>query len=484
MAPERSKFAGEQIMTLQPSTAASNYNTEEIWRKDRDHFLHPWTHFDSFKKDGSLVIAEGAGAYVMDSRGKRYLDGIGSLWSMGIGYGRNEMADAIAEQVRRLPFFNTFVDTTNPPAAELAAKLAELAPGSLNHVAFACTGSDANDTAVRLAHFYHARRGQPQKRHIISRWDAYHGSTYLGMSLTGRSGDRSPDFHYITDIVHHVSSPYVYRRPDGMSVEQFGDFLVNELEQKILELGPENVAAFIAEPILGAGGVLVPPLGYHNRTRELCRKYEILYISDEVVTAFGRVGYWFASKDVFGIEPDIIVTAKGISSGYIPLAATIFSDAIYDVISAPNPDAWFTQGFTYSGHPVACVAGLKNIEIMEREDICGHVRKVGRYFETRLQELYDLPIVGDVRGRNFMMCTEYVADKKTKAVFGERVSIGKRISGHCEELGLIVRPLEHLNIMSPPLILTERQVDELIEKLSAGIRATVDGLVRDGHRIG
>jgi adenosylmethionine-8-amino-7-oxononanoate aminotransferase len=484
MPGERSKFAGERIMPLEMKAPASNYNTEEIWRKDRDHFLHPWTHFESFKKDGSLVVAEGSDAYIIDSRGKRYLDGIGSLWSMGIGYGRNEMADAIAEQVRRLPFFNTFVDTTNPPAAELAAKLAELAPGSLNRVAFACTGSDANDTAVRLTHYYHARRGNPQKRHIISRKDAYHGSTYLGMSLTGRSSDRSSQFHYITDIVHHVSSPYVYRRPEGMTPEQFCDFLVNELEQTILELGPENTAAFIAEPILGAGGVLVPPLGYHGRTRELCRKYDMLYISDEVVTAFGRLGHWFASKDVFGIEPDIIVTAKGISSGYIPLAATIFSDAIYDVIAAPDPDAWFTHGFTYSGHPVACVAGLKNIEIMEREDLCGHVRKVGPYLEKRLRDLYSQPIVGDVRGRNFMMCTEYVADKKTKAVFGEGVAIGKRISNYCEELGLIVRPLEHLNIMSPPLILTEAQVDEMVDKLEAGIRATVDSLVRDGHRIG
>ncbi len=471
-------------MTTAAAGLASNYDTQAIWQKDKDHFLHPWTHFDSFRKDGSLVIAEGSGPYVFDSRGKRYLDGIGSLWSMGIGYGREEMAEAIADQVKRLAFFNTFVDTTNPPAAELAAKLAELAPGSLNHVAFACTGSDANDTAVRLCHYYHARRGKPQKKHIISRWDGYHGSTYLGMSLTGRKGDRSPLFHYITDFVHHVSSPYVYRRPDGMTVEQFCDALVEELERKIVEIGPENVAAFIAEPILGAGGVLVPPPGYHRRTREVCGRHDVLYISDEVVTAFGRVGHWFASKDLFDLDPDIIVSAKGISSGYVPLAATIFSDAIDEVIGAPDPDAWFTQGFTYSGHPVACAAGLKNIEIMEREDICGHVRQVGPYLEQRLAELYDLPIVGDVRGRNFMMCTEYVADKTTREVFPEGVNIGKRIADHCEAQGLIVRPLEHLNIMSPPLILTKDQVDELVEKLSAGIRATIDSIVRDGYRVG
>jgi adenosylmethionine-8-amino-7-oxononanoate aminotransferase len=470
-------------MTAATATLLFNDHAQAIWQKDRDHFLHPWTHFDSFKQEGSLVITEGSGPYVIDAQGQRYLDGIGSLWSMGIGYGREEMADAIADQVRRLAFFNTFVDTTNPPAAELAHKLAELAPGSLNHVLFACTGSDANDSAVRLSHYYHARRGEPQRRHIISRIDAYHGSTYLGMSLTGRRGDRSTSFHYITDIVHHVSSPYVYRRPKGMSVETFCDFLVEELEAKILALGPETVAAFIAEPILGAGGVLVPPPGYHARTRELCRRHGILYISDEVVTAFGRVGHWFASKDVFGIEPDIITSAKGLTSGYLPLAAAIYSDAIHEVISAPDADAWFTHGFTYSGHPVACVAGLKNIEIMAREDICGHVREVGAHLESRLAELYGLPIVGDVRGRNFMMCTEYVADRTTGRLFEPGINIGKRIARHCQSQGLIVRPLEHLNIMSPALILTRSQVDELVEKLEAGIKATVDELTREGVRI-
>ena len=335
-------------MAIPASPAPSNFNSEQVWRHDRDHFLHPWTHFDSFKAEGSLVIAEGKGAYVYDSTGKRYLDGIGGLWCVNIGYGNEEMVQAIADQARRLAFFSSFVDTTNPPAAELAAKLAELAPGDLNHVCYTCTGSDANDTAVRLAHYYHARRGQPSKKHIIARLDGYHGSTYLGMSLTGRKGDRSPNFHYLTDFVHHVSSPNSYRRPAGMTVGEFCDHLVGELEQTIQAIGPDNVAAFIAEPVLGAGGVIVPPPGYHRRMAELCRRYDVLYVADEVVTAFGRLGHFFASKAVFDSQPDIIVTAKGISSGYIPLGAAIFSDAIHEVISAPDPDAWFTHGFTYS----------------------------------------------------------------------------------------------------------------------------------------
>ncbi|MEZ5775613.1 MAG: aminotransferase class III-fold pyridoxal phosphate-dependent enzyme [Hyphomicrobiaceae bacterium] len=354
---------------------------------------------------------------------------------------------------------------------------------NLNHVAFSCSGSAADDSAIRLIHFYFNRKGQPEKRHVISRRDGYHGSTYLGMSMTGRPGDHSPYFHYISDWVHHVSSPNPYRRPEGMSVEEFCDFLVKELEDKILEIGPEKVAAFIAEPILGAGGVIVPPPGYHKRTAEVLKRYDVKLVSDEVVTAFGRVGHWFASHDMFGIEPDVIVAAKGLTSGYLPLAATIISDELYEGMSAPGEDVWFTNGYTYSGHPVACVAGLKNIEIMEREDILGHVRSVGAEFERRVRALADLPIVGDVRGSHFMMCTEYVQDKGRREVFPEGVNIGKRISDACEEVGLIVRPLEHLNILSPPLILSEEEVDLLVGRLEAGIRKVADDLTREGYRI-
>jgi putrescine---pyruvate transaminase len=470
-------------MAIPTAPTLSNTDSDQIWRADRDHFLHPWTHFDSFKAEGSLVIAEGKGAYVYDSAGKRYLDGIGGLWCVNIGYGNEEMVQAIADQARRLAFFSSFVDTTNPPAAELAGKLAELAPGDLNHVCYTCTGSDANDTAVRLAHYYHARRGQPSKKHIIARLDGYHGSTYLGMSLTGKKGDRSPNFHYLTDFIHHVSSPNSYRRPDGMSVEEFCDHLVRELEQTIQAVGPDNVAAFIAEPVLGAGGVIVPPPGYHRRTAELCRRYDVLYIADEVVTAFGRLGHFFASKAMFDSQPDIIVTAKGISSGYIPLGAAIFSDAIDEVIGAADPDAWFTHGFTYSGHPVACAAGLKNIEIIEREKICEHVRAVGPYFEQELAKLKALPLVGDVRGSHFMMCVENVADRETKELLPDEIDVGRRISVRCEARGLIVRPIGHLNVMSPPLIMTKAQVDELVAILRESIMLTADELTREGHRL-
>ena len=458
---------------------ASAYDTPDLWRKDRDHYLHPWTNFATFKEKGSEIIAGSEGIYVYDADGERFIDGIGGLWCVNIGHGRDEMARAIAEQVRRIGYYSNFGNLTTPPAAELAAKLAELAPANLNHVFYGTGGSMANDTAIRLVHFYFNRLGKKNKKHIISRIDAYHGSTYLAASLTGVMFDRI-GFDVIEDTIHHIPAPNAYRRPDGESVEAFCDRCVADLENKIVELGPENVACFIAEPIMGAGGVIVPPPGYHARTEEVCRKYEVLYISDEVVTGFARLGHFFASEPVFELTPDIIVCAKGMTSGYLPLSGTLLSDDIYEVISVPQAEgALFTHGFTYSGHPVACAAGLKNIEIIEREDICGHVRSAGPYFEERLEGLLDLPIVGDVRGKCFMMCVENVADKESKALFGPEVEIGERIARHCHDRGLIIRPIGHLNVLSPPLVMSRGQIDDLVAILRASIEATIDDLVRE-----
>ena len=456
------------------------YDTESLWRKDRDHFIHPWTDFSTFKEEGSMVMANSEGAYVIDSDGNRYIDGIGGLWCVNIGYANEEMAEAIADQVRQIPYFSPFGHLTTPPAAELAAKLAKLTPEGLDHVFFGTGGSMSNDTAIRIIHYYFNRLGKTSKKKIISRTDGYHGSTYLAMSMTGVEFDHQ-GFDLAPDLVHHIPAPNPYRRPDGMSMEAFCDEKVADLENKILELGPENVACFIAEPIMGAGGVIVPPPGYHRRTREVCDRYEVLYISDEVVTGFGRLGQFFASEAVFDLVPDIIVCAKGISSGYVPLSATILSKEIYDVISVPQADgALFTHGFTYSGHPVSCAAGLKNIEIMERDDICGYVREVGPYFEEQLNTLREYPIVGDVRGSHFMMCIENVANPETKELLPEQADIGKRIADHCQERGVIVRPIAHLNVMSPPLVLTKRQIDTMVEVLHESIRATMDDLTREG----
>ena len=449
-----------------------------LWEADRRHVLHPWQHFESFERDGALLIEQGEGAYIVDTAGRRYLDAVGGLWCTNIGLGRQEMADAIAAQVRKLAYANPFVDMGSAPAAELAARLAQLAPGDVDHVIYATGGSTAIDTAVRLIHFYQYCRGRPHKRHLIARQQGYHGSTYLAASLTGK--DRIPEFEYKTDTIHFVSCPNHYRAPTGMSEADFCDFLVCELEAKILELGPENVGAFFAEPIMGAGGVIVPPEGYNQRTWELCQRHDILYVADEVVTAFGRLGHWFASKGEFGVEPDIITCAKGITSGYLPLGATLFSRRIHEVISRNDPDRFFGHGFTYSGHPVSCAAALKTLEILERERLMENVHDVGQYFENRLHELADLPIVGNVRGRKLMMCVEFVADRKTRALFPESLNIGKLISNRCEEMGLMIRSIVHLNIMSPAFTLTRDQVNFIVDTLRQGIEATMGDLRRDG----
>ena len=455
-----------------------NY-AQEVWEKDRQHFVHPWTHFESFDKDGSLVMNEADGAYVTDINGKRYLDGIGGLWCVNIGYGREEIVEAIAEQARKMPFFNPFVDTTNVPAAELAAKLAELAPGDLSHTMFAGGGSTANDSAYRLIQYYQRDRGKPEKRNIIARKEAYHGSTELASGLSGKTADRNPNFEYPHTNIHHISTPDIYRRPDGMSEDEFAIFLVDEFEQKVLELGADTVSAFWAEPIMGAGGVHVPPMKYFTGIRALCDKYDILFVADEVVTGFGRVGHWFCAKDMFGVQPDVLVCAKGLTSGYQPLGAAIFSDRIYKSISA-NPENWFNNGFTYSGHPVACAAALKNIEIMERENLFGHVREVGPYFMERLQSLRDVAHVGDVRGSHFMACIEYVANTETKEAFPYSVNIGKRVSNAAEKRGLIVRPVGHLNVLSPCLILTKEQCDTIVDVLRDSMTEVLAELSADG----
>ena len=459
--------------------ASNRFNPDDLWQKDHDHFLHPYTHFDSFREDGSLVLVEGEGCYVKDAEGRRYFDGIGGMWCVNAGYGRKEIAQAMADQAMQLCYTTTFVDVTNAPAAELAAKLATLAPEGLNHVAFATSGSCGIDTAIRLAHYYQSRRGGTNRKYIISRKNSYHGSTYLGMTVGLRDGDQSPHFRYVPDLVHHLSAPYPYRRPEGMSLGEFSDFLVEEFRQKIESLGAENIAAFIAEPAQASGGVTMPPPNYLPRMRKLCTDNSILFIADEVVTAFGRLGHMFASEAEFGIVPDIIVTAKGLTSGYIPLSAVIYSDKVHEVISAPDADAWFTHGYTYSGHPVACAVALKNIEIIEREDLLGNAARVGDYLEGRLAELKDLPIVGDVRGRRLMMCLEYVADKETRRKLPDEANISKRISNECEAHGLLVRPIGHLDVLSPPLIITKGEVDFIVDTLGAAIRKVTDQLVRE-----
>ena len=453
------------------------YDTANIVADDKAHFLHPWQEFDKFDKTGALPIAEATGAYIYDSDGNQLLDAIGGMWCTNIGLGRDEMAEAIAEQVRQMAYANPMVDMTNIPGSQLAKKLAELAPGDLNHVFFSCGGSTAIDSALRLVHFYQNSRGMPEKKHILARREAYHGSTFAAMSISGKQADHIPEFDYLTDTIHHLSCPYYYRAPDGLSETEFTDSLVKEFEEKIIALGGgDKVAAFFAEPIMGSGGVIVPPEGYLKRMWEVCQANDILFVADEVVTAFGRLGHWFASESVFDIKPDIITTAKGLTSGYQPLGATIFSDRIWQVISEPGNGRYFAHGFTYTGHPVACRAALKNIEIMERERILEHVRDVGPYFLKQLKKLEQLPIVGEVRGDHFMVCIENVANKDTKTLFDEQIDIGQRITDECARRGVLVRPIGHLNVLSPSLILNAEEIDRIVVTLGDSISAVMADL--------
>jgi adenosylmethionine-8-amino-7-oxononanoate aminotransferase len=298
-----------------------------------------------------------------------------------------------------------------------------------------------------------------------------------------RNGDRVDEFRYKTDGIHHLTCPNPYRRPDGMTEAEFCDMLVDEFEMLISRIGADRIGGFIAEPIQASGGIIIPPKGYLRRMWEVCQHHDILFIADEVVTAFGRIGHWFASEDEFEVVPDIITTAKGITSGYIPLGAMIFSDRIWDVM-AEGGQRWFTTGFTFAGHPVACRAALTNIAIMEREGLLAHAASVGTYFETRLQTLADLPLVGNVRGKKLMLCTENVANKETKELLPDGVNESKRISDTCEAMGLMVRPIGHLNVMSPALTITEGEVDFVVETLGRAIAKVTDDLVRDGIRIG
>ena len=452
----------------------------EAWQQDRDHVIHPYANYERFQNEGSTIFTKGKDHFIEDLDGNRYLDGMAGLWCVNIGHGNEELSATIAEQSRTLAYFNTFEDASSIPAAQLAAKLAAICPGNLNHTFFGTGGSLANDTAIKLAHYYFNQLGKPGKKLVISRNLAYHGSTYLAHALTGIKPTHI-GFDLAPDLVHYVSAPYHYRNQTELSEEEFCDYLIDELAQKIHELGAENIACFIAEPIMGAGGVIVPPNGYQKRTWELCKAHDILYISDEVVTAFGRLGHMIASQSAFEVVPDILVLAKGISSGYVPLGATVISDAMYEVISQPKADnPYLSHGFTYSGHALACATGLKNIEILEKEGFCEHVQTLGPYFEQQLAGLAHHDIVGQVRGSHYMLCLELVQDKHTRLPFADEVAIAKRVYWHSKAQGLMMRPIGNLCVLSPPLTYDKAAIDETVHILDKSLSRVHEELASEG----
>ena len=447
----------------------------EIHEKDK-LVLHP---YDDLKNRGTYkrkLIVKSENIYLYDEDGKRYIDGPGGMWCNNIGHGNKEIAEAIKNQIETMDYCSPFSESSER-AAELASVLSELSPGDLNTVFFTPDGSSANETALRFIMLYNNILGRPEKKHIISRDRAYHGSTYLTGSITGKDREKN-NFDFESTFIHHVGSPNPYRRKDNQSVDDFCDEKVKEFEDKILEIGPNKVAAYIAEPILASGGCIVPPKNYIKRFWEICKKHDVLYISDEVVTGFGRLGHFFCSQEEFGIIPDIITSAKGITSGYIPLGAVLISDRLMKNISKDSSS--FFHGFTYSGHPVSCAAALKNIEIIKRDKILEHVKSIAPYFHQKLKSLYNLPIVGDVRGIGLMAGIECVIDKDSKDPLILDQAIASRIDEESLKLGLIIRPIYHICVLSPALIIQKEQVDDLVDKLYQAISNATKKLEKEG----
>ena len=456
------------------------FDIQDLREKDRLHTVHGWTDYARFVEEGPEILVEGDGVYVTDINGSRLMDAMGGVWCVNAGYGRSEIVEAIATQARRLPFANPFRATTSPPAARLSAKLARLAPGDLDHVLYSGGGSTANDAALRLVQRYFNTLGLAEKKEVICRRNAYHGSTTASAALCGIE-EIKVGFDVSRAGVHYVSAPYAYRGANGDDAGTFCDRLVDEFAETVERVGADRIACFYAEPVMGMGGVLVPPPGYFERIAEICKANDILVIADEVVTGFGRLGEMLASDAVFAMAPDIVTCAKGLTSGYLPLGATIVSSRIMEVLRGPVAGSGtFTHGFTYAEHPVCCAAALANIALIEREGICPHVRETSGYFKSSLDTLLDFEIVGDVRGAGFMFAIENVADRESKALFPPEVAIGDRIAGHARRNGLIVRPGGHLNIFSPPLTMSRADIDFLAETLRESIRRTQDDLVREG----
>ena len=461
-----------------------NCTLEQLVETDREHLLHPFSELGPSSGTTSRFFSTGKGVWVYDHQGKRYLDGVGGLWCVNIGYGRHEMVEAIADQVAKLPYYNTFTDMSSEPAVLLAQQLGRLAPSGLDQVFFTTGGSTSIDSAIRLAHFYFQVQGQASKRIVLARENAYHGSTFLGASISGIKKNYL-GFHHLAHgdsrLVHHLSCPNLYRSPEGVDEETYAALLIEELEQTIDKLGAQNIACFVAELIMGAGGVLMPPRGYHQAAQQVCRRNNILYVCDEVVTGFGRLGWMFACEKEFNTMPDIIVCAKGISSGYIPLGAVVFSRDIRDVMHRTRSKTGvFSHGFTYSGHPVACAAGLKNIEILEREGLCDNVRGLGNHFAESLSKLRSLEIVGDVRGRGFMHAIEFTSNKGTRKNFQSAIGIGKRVARAAYDRGVIARNVDDCIILSPPLLLNRQQIELLTQVLGEAIQEATHELRREG----
>ncbi|MBL4929909.1 aspartate aminotransferase family protein [Tabrizicola sp. KVB23] len=434
--------------------------TAELQALDAAHHFHPFTDRNALAKKGARVITSADGVWLKDSEGHKIIDGMAGLWCVNIGYGRKELARVAARQMEELPYYNTFFQTTHVPAIALAAKIAELAPAHMNQVFFASSGSEANDTNIRLVRRYWQVKGKPEKRTIIARWNGYHGSTMGGGSLGGMKPIHAHGG--MIEGIHHIGQPDWWSEGGDMTPEEFGLLRARELETAIEELGVENVAAFIGEPIQGAGGVIVPPSTYWPEIQRICKKYGILLIADEVITGFGRTGNWFGST-TFDIKPDIITIAKGLSSGYQPVGGSILSDDVAEVVAEGGE---FFHGYTYSGHPVACAVALENLHLMQEEHVVEHVANVAHpYLKARWDALRDHPMVGETKLVGLMGSLALTPNKEKRAKFAaEAGTVGYKVRERCFANDLIMRHVGDRIIISPPLVITTAEIDILVER--------------------
>lgn len=451
---------------------------------DRQRLMHPMTSIVDHMQKGPLIITKGKGVWLTDIDGKEYIDCCAGLWCMNIGYGRTEIAEAARIAIEQFGYYHLFGHASNEAIIRLADRVLHLLQEQTNSthfskVFFGCSGSDANDTNFKIVHYYNNLRGRPNKKKFISRIGAYHGLSYASASLTGIEAYHKA-FDLPIDSVLHTSCPHYYRFHKETETEvQFCDRMIRDLTDLIACEGADNIAAFIAEPIMGTGGVLLPPQDYFKRVQEILKKNEILFIVDEVITAFGRTGHWFASGH-YNLKPDIITLAKGITSAYFPVSASVLSEEIWDVLFMASPEMGpVMHGYTYSGHPVGGAIGLVNLDIIERESLIDNSREVGAYFLQRLKDsISDHPYVGDVRGQGLMMAVELIADRKTRRPFNPEAGVQRLIVGKCIEQGIFTRVLPFIEVIpfSPPLCMTREEADEAIERYTRAMNEAIPEL--------
>ncbi len=456
-------------MLAQPNQT-STFDTPSLKRRDSAHYMHPFTDTKQLAENGARIITHGKGVYIWDSDGNKILDGMSGLWCVNVGYGRQSIVDAATKQMAELPYYNSFFNTSVIPAIELAELLTEITPPQFNHFFLTNSGSEGNDTILRMVRRYWDIKGNPAKKTFIARKNAYHGSTVAGASLGGMDYMHEQGDLPIPGIAH-IDQPYYLEHGNGLTPEAFGKKAAGWLEEKILELGADKVAAFIGEPVQGAGGVIIPPPGYWQEIERICKKYDVLLVSDEVITGFGRLGTWFGCQ-YFGFDPDLMTFAKGVTSGYIPLGGVAVGDRVAKVLIEEGGD--FNHGYTYSGHPVACAVALENIRILQREKIVEQVANdTAPYLRKCFLELADHPLVGMAETCGLMAALVLMQDKKTQTLFNGDDGVGMICRGHCFANGVIMRAVGDRMIIAPPLVITHDEIDKMIALIRLALGKTL-----------